>query len=103
MLGHTYCGAIKAACDTTVTEGNLGRLLDKIRPAIASENTVRKNRDAGNQVFLDKVTKINVDNTVRAIYKKSDILGRLIHSGSVGLIGTLYDVRTGEVHFEDLQ
>jgi carbonic anhydrase len=98
VLGHTYCGAIKAACDHT-DGGQLKHLLDKIQPAIAAETETIENRTSTNIEFITNVTKLNIKNTVQHIHGKSNVLNRLINAGDVGLIGATYDIKTGMVEF----
>jgi carbonic anhydrase len=99
VLGHTFCGAIKAACDNGA-EGHLGALLDKIKPAVEAEQQTLTQRDSQNKTFVTNVTKINIDNSLQYIVNKSAVLKRLINEKQVGLVGALYDVNSGQVHFE---
>jgi carbonic anhydrase len=101
VLGHTYCGAIKAACQDEASGGHLDHLLNKIKPAIAAEIITKENRHSDNTVFVDNVAKINIKNSLEAIYDQSAVLKRLIQNGEVGLIGAIYDVSSGEVAFQD--
>ncbi|MDF1678468.1 MAG: carbonic anhydrase family protein [Legionellaceae bacterium] len=98
VLGHTQCGAIKGACDD-VEMGHLTTLLEKIQPAVVHEKTVTENRTSSNEEFLEKVTALNVERTVRAITERSPILSKLIETGECGIIGGNHDISTGEVHF----
>jgi carbonic anhydrase len=98
VLGHTFCGAIKAACDNG-GEGHVKHLLDKIRPAIEAENETKDDRTSDNAEFMMNVTKLNVENSLKEISSKSNILNRMIEKGEVGLVGATYDIRTGIVHF----
>jgi carbonic anhydrase len=103
VLGHTKCGAVKGACDH-VEMGNLTALLTKIRPAVDDENTVKENRNSGNDEFVEKVSTINVKRTVHAIMERSTILKELIEAGQIGIVGGTHDITTGEVTFyEDTQ
>ena len=97
VLGHTYCGAVKAACDNH-SGGHLTHLLDKIKPAIAAETTTKENRTSDNIEFLTNVTRLNVENTLKHIYGKSAALNQLITEGAVGMVGATYDIKTGIVH-----
>ncbi len=98
VLGHTYCGAIKAACENGAT-GQLDQLLNKIKPAVQSATHIHQN--ATQNDFIIDVTKININNSLQTIFNKSTILQDLIKNGNIGLIGALYDVSTGEVSFKD--
>jgi len=100
VLGHTKCGAVKGACDN-VEMGNLTKLIQKIRPAVDGETTVKENRNAKNDEFVEKVSALNVKNTVRGIIEKSTILSEMISSGNIGIVGATHDITTGHVHFYD--
>ena len=98
VLGHTKCGAVKGACDH-VEMGNLTALLTKIRPAVDDENTIKENRNSGNDEFVEKVSTINVKRTVHAIMERSTILKEMIDAGQIGIVGGTHDITTGEVTF----
>ena len=98
VLGHSKCGAIKGACDH-VEMGNLTALLNKVKPALDAEVTIKENRNSGNEEFVAKVSELNVQFTVKQIAAKSEILAELIKSGEIALIGGMYNVDTGNVQF----
>lgn len=100
VLGHTKCGAIKGACDH-VEMGNLTTLLEKIKPAIEAEKSVKDNRNAANSMFVEKVASLNVRLTMKQILKNSPILKDMISKGEIILVGGMYDVETGAVDFYD--
>lgn len=100
VLGHTKCGAIKGACDG-VEMGNLTGLLNKIRPAIFQEQTIKTDRTSDNPAFLEAVTHIHVSRSVQAIMEHSAILYDMIQNGEIGIIGAMYDVETGDVSWMD--
>ena len=98
VLGHTKCGAITAACDN-VTLNNLTILLDKIRPAINKETETKNRRDGSNSSFVLNVTKLNVLMTIKDIKNKSNIIADLIRTGTIDIVGGIYDVDSGRVEF----
>lgn len=98
VLGHTNCGAIKGACDN-VTMGHLTSLLAHIRPAVEMERSVTENRTSKNTEFVEKVTRINVKNSVEQILDESKIIRNLVQEGKTGIIPAMYDVGTGRVTF----
>lgn len=98
VLGHTKCGAIKGACDD-VKMGNLSALLAKVKPAIKAEAFTKENRNANNPVFVENVAKLNVHLTLKQIPEQSAVVAELIKSGSVALVGAMYNVETGMVEF----
>ena len=98
VLGHTKCGAIKGACDH-VEMGNLTTLLNKIKPSVDEELTIKDNRNSYNSEFVEKVAIINVKRTVNSISERSPILKEMIESGTIGIVGGIHDISTGLVTF----
>lgn len=98
VLGHSKCGAIKGACDH-VEMGHLTALLDKIQPAVSAEKSIAENRTSSNDVFVEKVTAINIRRTVHAVMERSLILKELIETGNCGIVGGHHDIATGKVSF----
>lgn len=98
VMGHSKCGAIRGACDN-IQLGNLSTLLNKIQPSVYYERTVKENRTSENEEFVDKVTRIQVKQSLEAIVERSVILREMIEEGEIGLIGAIYDVETGMVDF----
>ncbi|RAI98637.1 carbonic anhydrase [Chitinophaga skermanii] len=98
VLGHTKCGAIKGACDH-IEMGNLTALLSEITPSVAAEKEHQDNRNSTNESFVDAVANIHVDRSVKTIMERSPILKDLIEKGTIGIIGAMYDVVTGQVSF----
>lgn len=102
VLGHTRCGAIQSACDG-VKQGHITQLLDKIKPAIAAETETKTERTGQNSHFVNHVTELNVANTMQHIYEQSSILNQLINDDKIALVGGLYNVEHGSVHYNDYQ
>jgi carbonic anhydrase len=100
VLGHTKCGAIKGACDD-VKLGNLSALLDKIRPAITKETTVKLDRNSNNDEFVEKVAINNVLQVQKQIVERSPILAEMLKKGEITIVPAMYDVETGEVVFSE--
>ncbi|KTD08940.1 inorganic transporter and to carbonic anhydrase (bi-functional) [Legionella gratiana] len=100
VLGHTRCGAIQSACDG-VEKGHITELLEKIKPAINAENLTTNNRHSKNDTFVQHVTELNVANTMQNIYKRSPILHDMIEKNEIAMVGAVYDVHTGKVHYKD--
>jgi len=98
VLGHTRCGAVVSACDQ-VKLGHITGLLSKINPAIESEKTTITERNGQNFLFVNNVSKINVELTINKIRQQSPILSDLERDGKIIIVGGIYDVETGEVSF----
>jgi MFS superfamily sulfate permease-like transporter len=110
VLGHTRCGAVKAACDL-VESGtdpsaatgltNLASLTGPIGQALRLEKETKENRNAKNEAFVDRVAALNVCAVMDYIRANSPALNELIESGKVGMVGGMYDVKTGRVVFNE--
>lgn len=98
VLGHTSCGAVKAACDHFI-EGNISHVIDMITPALDLEKTIHSERNSNNKEFVSKVGKLNVEMQMNSILRDSEILQGMIERHEVGLIGAMYDLSTGQVDF----
>jgi carbonic anhydrase len=98
VLGHTKCGAIAGACNN-VELGHLSGLLNKIKPAIEQETTTTENRNGKNLDFLKNVTEIHTSLILEKIREESPIIAELEAIGEVKIVGALYDIDTGIVHF----
>ena len=98
VLGHTSCGAVKAACDN-FREGHIGEIINHIRPAVRQEKTVLNQRDSSNEDFVAKVCELNVKAQIKQIMHSSDIIEDLLNEKKIGLIGGVYDLATGKVDF----
>lgn len=97
ILGHTSCGAVKGACDHAQL-GNLTQMLDKIMPAVdAIPTDDGEERNSSNIAFVNRVAVQNVQNTMEELKKKSPVLREMIDNGEVGLVGAMYDVKSGKV------
>ncbi len=97
VLGHSSCGAVKGACDD-VQLGNLTTLLSKIKPAIDAVETTGE-RSSANAEFVQKVADKNVDLTIENIREKSPVLREMLDNNSIGIVGGMYDVESGQVEF----
>jgi carbonic anhydrase len=99
VLGHTSCGAVKGAIDG-VRLGNLTGLLEKIRPAIEA-TPLEGERSSENAPFVDAVARRNVELSVEAIRRRSEILRSLEERGAVRIVGAMYDLDSARVDFFD--
>ena len=99
VMGHTACGAVKGACDNAEL-GNLTGLLNKLKPAIAQvETDPDTDRSSKNSKFVDDVALKNVEITIEDIKNKSDVLNEMYQNKEIDIVGTMYNIETGEVNF----
>jgi carbonic anhydrase len=99
VMGHSSCGAIKAACDH-YKGGNIGEIIELIDPAVALEKTITDKRDSSNDAFVKRVCFHNVEVQMDRILKRSSLLTEMIEKKEIGLIGAVYNLASGEVEFD---
>ena len=99
VMGHSSCGAIKAACDH-YKGGNIGEIIELIDPAVALEKTITDKRDSSNDAFVERVCFHNVEVQMERILKRSPLLTEMIEKKEIGLVGAVYNLASGEVEFD---
>jgi carbonic anhydrase len=99
VMGHSNCGAIKAACDH-YKGGNIGEIIELIDPAVSLEKTITEHRNSTNDLFVGKVCFHNVEIQMERILKRSSLLTEMIDRKEIGLIGAVYNLASGEVEFD---
>jgi carbonic anhydrase len=100
VLGHTGCGAVKAACDN-FKDGHIGEITNLIKPAVRLEKSILEQRDSSNAEFVAKVCELSVQVQMDEIMHSSEILQDMLASRQIAIVGGIYDLASGEVHFMD--
>ena len=98
VLGHSSCGAIKAACDD-FKDGHITQLIELIKPAVVMEKTESQTRNSGNADFVMKVCELNIRHQMHQIVYESEIIQKQLEGRAIGIVGASYDLSTGEVKF----
>jgi len=100
VLGHTSCGAVKGACDDAKM-GNLTTLLHKIKPAVRAVNEPSDDsqRNSKNLDFVNAVANKNIHLTIEDIRSLSPVLKDMEDNGEIAIVGAMYDIADGSVHF----
>ena len=96
VLGHSSCGAIKAAIDG-VEAGNITAMLENIRPALSVRDQFEKPWDSSNKKLAQRVAEENARITASSITERSPIIRELVESGHVVIAAAMHDVNTGKV------
>ena len=93
VLGHTGCGAVKAACsgDKTPT-ANLQAIMDKIMPAVTRAKT-HANADA----LTEAAIRENVRQSANDVIAGSEALQHSVHDGKLTVFEAVYDLSSGKV------
>ena len=97
VLGHSSCGAVNGACSGAEL-GHLTALLEKLKPSIEQARA----RDLEGEELIQEAASDNVVRVVQEISARSSVLRTMIEDGHVGIVGAMYSVQTGRVHFNDL-
>ena len=86
VLGHSSCGAVKAAIANGEVPGQISALFPHLRPAV-------------NQAGPDLVatTKANAAIQAALLSKSSTVLAPMVTEGKLKIVGAYYDLGTGKV------
>jgi carbonic anhydrase len=107
VLGHTKCGAVRAAVEegsaanpaaANPAEANVAALLADLRPA-ADEVRRTLPPNAPTNALVSAAVRANVRHTVRALAGRSDALAAAQRSGKVRIVGAVYDILSGTVQW----
>lgn len=93
VLGHEYCGAVKATVEGNPVPGSIQSVLNAIKPALNGLTSEQK-KD------LDMAIKANVKWQVNNL-KKSPVLSKLIEEKKLKIVGAYLDLDTAEVSLVD--
>lgn len=110
VLGHTSCGAVKAAVELKVAGKSPAEAtgcdhLDTLIGIIQRSIDPSQLKDFSNWVddkkkaFVDEVARKNVLHNIISIRDNSRILDRLTRENKIMIVGAVYDVNTGKVEF----
>lgn len=86
VLGHSGCGAVKAAIQTADVPGQISALYPHIRPAIDQAGT-----------DVEKVTKANANIQAGLLRQASTVLSGLVREGKLMVTSGYYDIASGSV------
>ena len=89
IIGHERCGAVDATIKGAQVPGQIGSLIDAIKPAIESS----KNQTGDS---LENAIKANVLLQTERL-KASPVISQLIKEGKLKVVGGYYDLDTGAV------
>ncbi len=94
VLGHTGCGAIKAAVEYvqegTTQPGRIQSLVTTLAPAARESRT-------GDGDWITRATHRNVHDTIASLRTRSAIVASAMRGGELAVAGGIYDLHTGRV------
>jgi carbonic anhydrase len=104
VMGHTFCGAVKATLDELERDSesrspNLRAIVDYIRPSVAQllETDLRHDPEA----LLHHAVRANIRASVNHLRHGSKILEQLILQDGLQVVGAEYSLESGVVDFFD--
>jgi carbonic anhydrase len=89
VVGHENCGAVKAAIAGAPVPGQIGSLIDAIRPAVESTRFLPGDRVAN-------AVTANIRLQAQRV-KQSPVISKLILQGRLLVVGGYYDLDTGAI------
>ncbi len=89
VVGHERCGAVQAAMKGDPVPGQIGSLLEAIKPSV--ESSKDKSGDK-----LENACKANILAQIKKL-KSSSVLSELIKAEKLKIVGGYYDLDTGEI------
>lgn len=95
VMGHTNCGAVKAAIDVSkgaMAAGEFAPLVDAILPAV---DKVRPTSNSGEQ--LQRTIDANAQLQAEALTRSSPALAAAVKDGRLTIVASAYDLASGRV------
>jgi len=97
VLGHTQCGAVKAATTGAKAHGNIAALMEKIRPAV--KTAAKSHPDLKGDELVTFAIEANIWKSIADLFIKSEIILESVQNGKCIILGAIYDISTGKVNW----
>lgn len=97
VMGHTSCGAVKAAAAGAKPGHNINSLISEITPAVVRAQAA--NPGASDEQIVNAAIRENVYQSMFELLKTSPMTAKFVQEGKVELVGAVYDISTGKVEF----
>jgi carbonic anhydrase len=107
VMGHTRCGAVTAAVDGIGSAAEatgcehldhvVGDIQQSIDPPLCWD--VEHLSPSGKESLVAEVARRNVARAVESLRRESQAIDGLARDGRVAIVGTMYDVATGDIDF----
>lgn len=99
VMGHTDCGAIRAAVCPGRSIDEMSPITDEIRPA--ADRVPGADRVDPDQSVIDDVARAHVNDVIQLLIDRSRVIREAAADGSCRVVGALYHTSTGRVDFID--
>ena len=97
VLGHTECGAIKAAINAEENNTDFPGHIQNIASALSTAVHSVEAKGLRGNALLRAVTIANIKDNVRLLRRSTPILSRRISQGKLVVVGGLYNLESGQV------
>ena len=104
VLGHTYCGAVKATLEelqqpTGKQSKNLRAIVDRIGPSVQGLLNSKLRLDP--EELVRKAVRANISASAEQLRHGSEVLEQLLENEGLLVVGAEYCLQTGTVSFFD--
>ena len=100
VMGHEHCGAVEAAVedDGKKDQGNIGAIIDKIKPSIKKVKLDKKikSENLQNEKLIEAVTDENINNSSLEL-EKSKVIKKELQKGNIKIVEAKYMLESGKV------
>lgn len=97
VLGHTQCGAVKAAISGESLDGSLEEVVANIRPAARTAR--QQNPQLAGDALTDAAVNANVWHSINDLITGSHEVRQLMRDDRLRVVGAVYDISTGRVNW----
>jgi carbonic anhydrase len=97
VMGHTKCGAVAAAASGAQVHGKVAGLLAHVQPAV--ERAKATNPELSGDELVAQAVQENVWQQIATVLRESSGVRERVESGSLTIVGAVYDIASGEVQF----
>jgi len=97
IMGHTGCGAVKAAVDDSAVEGKIRDIKEQIRPIAVK--TEKEHPGLSGADLVNAVAKNNVLQAKKDLLRLSHEVKKMADEGKLKIVTAVYDIRTGKVEW----
>lgn len=97
VMGHTSCGAVKAACTHAEVGGSIASLVRNIEPAVQRAEQIHPG--VTGEALVNDAVRENVWQSIFDLLMSSEIARNLTREGELKIVGAVCDISTGKVEF----
>ncbi len=97
IMGHTDCGAVKAAISGPALEGSIRDIQKEIEPIAVK--TKKEHPDLSGPDLINAVIKNNVLQAKTDILSKSYLIKEMVAAGKLKIATAVYNIKTGKVEW----